>query len=199
MNAEKAALRVQLMKRIEALPGDYIAESDGGIFENMIGLPEFQSAATIFTYYSMGRESDTRKIVEYALARGQTVALPVCMKHGVMDARAITSVAELSLSSYGLLEPLSSSRVIMPDALDFIIVPALTYDGDGYRLGYGGGYYDRFLMRTRAFTAGVARERLLMEVLPREAHDMAVRCVVTESTERRKKQDSTEARGALDA
>ena len=185
MNAEKAALRVQLMKQIEALPEDYIAGSDNGIFENTIRLPEFRNAATVFTYYSLGREPDTRKIVEYALEHGKTVALPVCEKRGVMDARAINHVGELSLSSYGLLEPLASTRVIAPEAMDFIIVPALTYDGDGCRLGYGGGYYDRFLTRTQAFTAGVARERLLMDVLPREAHDVAVNCVVTERAVRR--------------
>ena len=185
MNTEKAALRVQLMERIEALTDDYITESDRGIFENMIRLPEFESAATIFTFYSMGREPDTRRIVDYALALGKTVSMPVCAKRGIMDARAITDVSELSLSCYGLLEPLDSTRIIAPEELDFIIVPALSFDRDGFRLGYGGGYYDRFLAKTRAFTAGVARERLLSDILPREEHDVAVSCVVTESAARR--------------
>jgi 5-formyltetrahydrofolate cyclo-ligase len=64
--------------------------------------------------------------------------------------------------------------------LDFIIVPALTYDREGYRLGVGGGYYDRFLLRTNAFTAGVARERIMRDMLIHEAHDIPVKCVVTE-------------------
>jgi 5-formyltetrahydrofolate cyclo-ligase len=101
-----------------------------------------------------------------------------------MEARAFRSLDELSESSYHLLEPLSSTHVIPPEALDFIIVPALTFDHEGYRLGRGGGYYDRFLLKTQAFTAGVARERLLRVTLPREAHDIAVRCVVTEKRAR---------------
>ncbi|SHI13214.1 5-formyltetrahydrofolate cyclo-ligase [Sporobacter termitidis DSM 10068] len=184
MKAEKTALRKQVMKKIEELPDDYIAESDRGIFDNLTKLPEFQKAKTIFTFYSMGREPDTRRLVEYALGQHKTVALPVCAKCGVMDARAIASTEELSLSSYQLLEPLGSTQVVAPEALDFIIVPALAYDREGYRLGYGGGYYDRFLLKTKAFTAGIARERLLMDAVPREAHDVAVRCVVTEKEAR---------------
>ncbi len=78
-----------------------------------------------------------------------------------MEARAVASTKELVTTSFGLMEPLASNHVVVPEELDFIIVPALTYDLDGYRLGWGGGYYDRYLLRTRAFTAGVTRERLL--------------------------------------
>lgn len=186
MKAEKAALRQMLMKQIKELPADYLRQSDEGIFENLTKLPEFLNAATIFTYYSLDREPDTRKIVDLALRRGQTVAMPVCLGRGIMEARAVTSADELSLSSYKLLEPICSTCVIAPEALDFIIVPALTYDRDCYRLGYGGGYYDRFLARTQAFTAGITRERLLADSLPRERHDLPVMCVVTESAARRR-------------
>jgi 5-formyltetrahydrofolate cyclo-ligase len=101
-----------------------------------------------------------------------------------MEARTIKDLSELSESSYHLREPLSSVCVIPPEALDFIIVPALTFDSAGYRLGRGGGYYDRYLLKTNAFTAGIARERLICEAVPREAHDVPVRCVVTEKKAR---------------
>ena len=193
MNAEKKALRVKLMQEIRDLPEDYVAESDSGLFEMMTALPEFRRAEVIFTYYSMGREPDTRRIVDLALRLGKTVTLPVCAKGGMMDARAISSTDELCLTAYGLLEPLASDRIVPPERLDFIIVPALAYDRDSYRLGYGGGFYDRFLIRTAAFTAGAARERLLADTLPREAHDVAVRCVVTERKARLRGGASQEA------
>jgi 5-formyltetrahydrofolate cyclo-ligase len=180
MNAEKAALRKQLAEKIQAFPEEYIAESNEGLFRVLINMPEFKNAGTIFTYYSLGREVDTVRIIEHALELGKTVTLPVCMKGGVMEARAVRDLGELSKTSFGLLEPLSSTRVVMPEELDFIIVPALSYDRDGFRIGWGGGYYDRYLLRTRAFTAGISRERLLVDTLPRETHDVAVRCVVTE-------------------
>jgi 5-formyltetrahydrofolate cyclo-ligase len=101
-----------------------------------------------------------------------------------MEARAVTDLSGLERTKYGLMEPLSSTQIVPPEALDFIIVPALTYDRDGYRIGWGGGYYDRYLPRTKGFTCGVARERLLVETVPRETHDMAVACVATEKEAR---------------
>lgn len=187
MNTEKAALRKQVYEKIDNLPEDYIALSDQGIFDNLIKLPEFQKATTIFTYYSMNREPDTRKIVEYALSQNKIVALPVCEKCGVMNARAIKSASELSMTSLQLLEPLASTRVIQPEAFDFIVVPALAYDYNGYRLGYGGGYYDRYLLKTKAFTVGIARELLMYDTLPREKHDIPVHCVITEKEARLQK------------
>jgi 5-formyltetrahydrofolate cyclo-ligase len=184
MNTEKAALRKQIIQQTDALPAAYLEESNQGIFERIIDMPEFKSASTIFSYYSLGWEIDTIKLMEYALQQGKTVTLPVCFKGGVMEARAVKSLGELSESWYHLLEPLDSTQVIPPEALDFIVVPALAFDLDGYRLGRGGGYYDRFLLKTQGFTAGVTRERLLADVLPREAHDVPVRCVVTEKRAR---------------
>ncbi len=180
MILDKKTLRKQILTEIDALPAGYITESDKGIFSRMTDLPAFRKARVIFSYYSIEREPDTVRIIEYALSRGKTVTLPVCFKGGEMEARAISDVGELTRAGFGLLEPLSSERVILPEELDFIIVPALTYDLDGYRLGRGGGYYDRYLSRTGAFTAGAARQRLLRDTLPRDAHDISVDCVVTE-------------------
>ncbi len=184
MKLEKKTLRKQIIEQSDALSAEFLAESDKGIFEIITNLPEFKSAGTIFTYYSLGWEPDTVKLLEYALLLGKTVTLPVCFKSGIMEARAISSLSELSESWYHLLEPLSSTRVIPPEALDFIVVPALAFDRDGYRLGRGGGYYDRYLLKTQAFTTGVTRECFFREVLPREAHDVPVRCVVTEKKAR---------------
>lgn len=184
MKTEKTALRKQLMERIQALPADYINESNEGIFKTVINIPEFAQAKTIFSYYSLGSEPDTIKIIEYALSLGKTVTLPVCLKNGIMEARVITSTSELSEAGFHLLEPLSSTQVIKPEDLDFIVVPAMTFDFEGYRLGRGGGYYDRFLQNVTAFTVGIARERLMMERVPREIHDLPVHCVATEKKAR---------------
>lgn len=184
MITDKKELRARILAEIEALPAGYISESDEGIFENLRSLPQFKAAETIFSYYSLGREPDTLRIIRLALEMGKTVTLPVCFKGGIMEARAVESLAELEETRMGLLEPLSSTRVIPPEALDFVIVPALTFDLDGYRLGRGGGYYDRFLSGLGGFAAGVARDRLVMKTVPREQHDLPVNCVVTENQTR---------------
>ena len=97
-----------------------------------------------------------------------------------MNARSINSLSELQPSVRGIPAPPDTAQVMAPEYFDLILVPALMYDRAGYRIGYGGGYYDRFLSGVGAFTIGLARERLLMDRLPREAHDIAVRCIVTE-------------------
>ena len=68
----------------------------------------------------------------------------------------------------------------MPEKIDLVLVPALAFDKECYRLGHGGGYYDRYLPRTRAFTVGLAREKMLFDRVPREAHDVPVMLVITE-------------------
>jgi 5-formyltetrahydrofolate cyclo-ligase len=186
MNTEKQALRKRLLEDIDALPEAYIVQSDEGIYKNVVSLTEFNRAETIFCYYGIGREPDTVRIIETALEMGKTVTLPVCFKGGVMEARAIEDLGELRESRIHLMEPLDSVRVISPGALDFIVVPALTYDRNGYRLGRGGGFYDRFLSGVNAFTVGVTRQRLLRDTVPCEAHDVPVACVVTEESIRRR-------------
>ncbi|MEL4106421.1 5-formyltetrahydrofolate cyclo-ligase [Oscillospiraceae bacterium WX1] len=183
MTNEKAAWRKEIAEKIGALTDDYIAQSDTGVFQNIIAMAEYKTAQSIFVYYSLGREVGTHQIIEHALAQGKAVALPVCFPGGIMEARAIKSIDELTLSRYKLMEPLSSTQIISPEALDFIIVPALSFDRYGFRLGWGGGYYDRFLVKTKGFTAGIARESLLSDVLPHEVHDIPVRRVVTEKSE----------------
>ena len=82
---------------------------------------------------------------------------------------------------YGIPEPGPDAERVEPESGDIIIVPALCFDRQGYRLGQGGGYYDRWLeLHPGLFSVGLCRERFLQERVPREAHDMCVRCVVTE-------------------
>jgi 5-formyltetrahydrofolate cyclo-ligase len=184
MSMEKAALRRHLVETIDTLPETYIEESNEGLFNVLITIPEYIASKTVFVYHSIMREPDTIRFINHSLTVGKTVALPVCFKGGVMEARVVAGLDGLERTKYGLLEPLSSMTVLPPEGLDFIIVPALTYDRDGFRIGWGGGFYDRYLPRTVGFTCGVARERLLTEHVPREAHDVPVRCVATEKEAR---------------
>ena len=185
MRETKKLLRKEIREKINGFPAEYIEESDAAIAERVCALSEFIQAKTVFTFYSIGREPDTHRIIQRALEMGKTVTLPVCFKGGIMEARAIKDVGELRESQMmGLMEPLDSTHVVPPEELDFIVVPALAYDKTGYRVGYGGGYYDRFLSRTQAYTVGITREKLMMDSVPREDHDIPVNCIVTEKKAR---------------
>ena len=97
-----------------------------------------------------------------------------------MEARVVRSLDELAPSMLGIPAPPDTAKLLAPEELDLIFVPALAYDAFGYRIGYGGGYYDRYLHDLSAYTVGLARERLLREILPVEPHDIAVKCVIME-------------------
>jgi len=178
----KTEYRKRLHEEIAALSDEYVAESDTLLFGRVTSLEEYAAAQRIMLFYSVRREPDTIRIAKDALAAGKIVAFPYCYRGGIMEARVISCLSELKESMLGIPAPPETAPVIAPEELDLIIVPALAYDTEGYRIGYGGGYYDRFLLKTEAFTIGLARERLMMKNAPKEAHDIAVNCVVTEST-----------------
>jgi 5-formyltetrahydrofolate cyclo-ligase len=180
MAYDKAAFREKTARAIAALDSRYIAESDAGIYLQIIALPEFIAAKTVLLYYSVGREPDSHRLIEHALARGKTVALPASLPDGVLEARVIGTLDGLSKRALGIPAPADGAALLLPEALDFIAVPAMTFDRAGYRMGRGGGYYDRYLPKTGAFTAGLARERLVAGEFPREPHDFPVKCLVTE-------------------
>jgi 5-formyltetrahydrofolate cyclo-ligase len=180
MKDDKRDLRREILARIDRLPEDYIQSSNRGIYRNIVSLPEFLEASTIFAYCSMDREPDTAGIIRKAFDLGKQVLLPACLGGGVMEARMIRSLSELGPGRFGIPEP-SAVVGVPPDQVDLILVPAVTFDREGFRLGRGGGYYDRYLSGTKAYTVGLAREKLLFDVLPREEHDIPVNCIVTET------------------
>ena len=182
MNVEltKVELRKSLREEIMALPDGYIADSNREILLCVTLFKEFVDARNIMIYYSVEREPDTLLIANAALAAGKTVAFPYCFREGIMQARVVHKLSELRPAMLGIPAPQDTAAKIAPEELDLVIVPALTYDRSGYRIGYGGGYYDRFLRGISAHTVGLARERLVRNELPKEPHDIAVKTVITE-------------------
>lgn len=177
---EKVNLRKQWMAREAALPKNYIAESNAGIVSNLFSLQEFQNAEKFLFFYSIWSEPDTHEMIRRAFDIGKTVALPRVYPKGVMTARKIGGFDELTPNRIGIPEPAESAPAISPDELDFIVVPSVAFDIEGYRLGHGAGHYDRYIVSTRAFACGIARKKMLVQRVPREKHDVRVNCIVTE-------------------
>jgi 5-formyltetrahydrofolate cyclo-ligase len=178
---KKAELRAAVAKRTAAFTDTYIKESDAGIYRRLLELPQYMSAASVLLYCSLGREPATGELARDALSRGKTAAFPVSGAGGIMLARTVRSLAELVPGRFGIFAPPESAPLLPPEAIDLIIVPALAFDGDCYRLGRGGGYYDRYLLGAEsAYTAGLCREKLLLDSVPRESHDLPVAAVITE-------------------
>jgi len=176
----KKQLRNDVRDEIAALHEDYIKSSNYGIFKQLTSLSEYLQAQRIMLYYSIGREPSTVAIANAALADGKIVTFPHCFPGRKMEARIVESLEQLVPAVLGIPAPPDSAPAIAPEHLDLIIVPGLIFDTSGYRLGYGGGYYDRYLSNISAFTIGITRQRLLRTEVPKEPHDVAVNCLITE-------------------
>lgn len=178
MLCDKASLRERKRREIAGLTEEYIKLSDAAIFDKLTALPQVKSAQTVFLYYGVGREVSTVRFIEALLRENRRVALPKCAADGKMSFHLTESLSELRPGRFGIPEP--NGEEVFPSADDVIIVPALCCDEQGSRLGHGGGYYDRYLAKTDAFTVCPCRAALLESALPTEATDVPVKLVVTD-------------------
>ena len=152
-------------------------------WSNLCSLPDFSSCKTILIYHSKESEAPTHEIIAELLAHGHSVALPKSdSKTKTMEARLIRSLADLAPANFGLLEPLAEKCPVVPvEKIDLLIVPLIAFDASGHRLGYGHGFYDRYLKSVQCPTAGLAFEAQRAEKLHHEAHDVPLDFVVTEN------------------
>lgn len=143
-------------------------------------LPAFRDAETVLCYLSAGSEVETRGILEACFRAGKRVALPRCYEDSRMEFLPVTAVSQASeLSRFGIAEPPHGEPLDPADA-GLCLVPALAFDKNGFRLGYGMGYYDRYLKRFSGTAVGLCYEDCLREALPVNQNDRPVHLIVTE-------------------
>jgi len=179
----KDALRKEMIAKREA------HHSTGGhvncieIMDRFLRLPCFDSAKCILLYASKGGEVHTDGIIRSALSLGKKVALPVTIKEGhALELYEIKSIEELSEGAFGIMEPARNpERRVQPEEVDLVVVPGVSFDRRGHRLGYGMGYYDSLLKKVKGCKAGLAYDMQIVEHVPDEPHDVAVDMVVTQS------------------
>ena len=177
----KALLRKEIRARMKALSPEERRKSDDALFARFLALPAVAEADVILLYHGMGAELDTARLIPALLDMGKTVALPRCTDEpGIMDARPVEKDTVLIRHRYGMLEPGPDRPVVSPGEIDLVLVPGLAFDRRGYRLGQGGGYYDRYLPQTKAVTVALCRSCFLLDAVPREEHDAPVDLVLTE-------------------
>lgn len=184
----KQRLRRHLRQRLERLSPQQRRRHGEAVAERVLCLPELASARRVFTCLSFGFEVDTWQLVDELLAEGREVFVPR-VERGDAQIYVHSYPAPLRTLSFGLRQPLAleagGTAALDPEALDdtldVALVLGLGFDGEGYRLGYGAGYFDRFLHRRPFPAIGLAYECQLVESLPVEPHDIPMAAVVTES------------------
>jgi len=136
----------------------------------------------VLCYVSVRSEAGTERIIRYCIGNGIRIAVPKCGKEGKMDFYYINDLSDLSCSYFGIPEPEEDPSVIVSDFSGTLcIVPGMAFDTDGKRMGYGGGFYDRFLSAHSEITsAGLCYHSLLSGCIPSEPHDISVDYIITE-------------------
>lgn len=182
MKEEKAALRKQIWAELARLTPEEVQRSDRALFDNFLAMPEVQKAKVIFAFWGIpGKEPNTRVLIERLLAQGKTVGLPRMLPGRQMEVRRFDPEIPMVKAAFGIEEPSTACPLIPKEEIDFVLTPAVAYDRQGFRTGFGGGYYDRWLEHFTGITVGLCRDRVLRDAVPAEAHDARVDFVVTES------------------
>ena len=140
----KAELRKQVLHEIKAISQEQKQAMDQALTERFLNHPFYQEAKTIATYLSFPHEFQTQELIEQALKDGKKVLIPKTYPKGRMEF-VVYDPQQLVKTSFGLLEPQGDLEVVEPSQIDLIHVPGLAFKTEGYRIGYGGGYYDRYL------------------------------------------------------
>lgn len=161
----------------------------GNITSEFFKTDLYKKTGNIFTFVSYGTEIGTIELINKSLSDGKIVAVPYMTgKPHEMVFIKISSIEELMSNKMGILEPeYNTENIIKSDKDTVIIVPGLAFDKDFYRIGYGGGYYDKYIDENEyMLTVGVCFEEQIADLVPREKTDRAVDIIVTDKGIRRK-------------
>lgn len=183
----KKKLRQQFLKKRDSLSWDVLEEKSRSITRRLEADIHYQRAATILFYVSFRSEVQTLSAIKKALIIGKQVLVPISdPKNRSLRISRIKSLQELQKGTYGIQEPAPEFyRPVPSQEVDLVLVPGAVFDYDGYRIGYGGGYYDNLLAGLQsALPLGLAFEMQLIERLPREDHDRPVEKLITEERTR---------------
>ena len=178
----KRAIRSEVRAARDALPPEERACLSLLIRDRFLELPELETVRTVMLFWSFGSEVDTAPLMRALVERGVLAALPRIFD-GDLEARTYRPGDPVTETPFGAREP-AAGEVVDPSALDVVVTPAVAFDRAGRRVGYGGGYYDRFLGRIRPDSPriGVAFEVQVVDGdLPAGHFDMPVHVIVTGS------------------
>jgi 5-formyltetrahydrofolate cyclo-ligase len=177
---EKKKLRAAFLAKRRAMSAREHHEKSEAICERVARLPVFKEDRPLLCYVSsMDNEADTQRLIAQALAEGRRVLTPASNRDRTMTWCEVRSLSELAPSRFGVLEPDRANAAPAPPE-GLAIVPGLAFTLQGDRLGYGAGYYDRFLAAHGGPHCAIAFELQIAEALPREPHDVRLECIVTE-------------------
>lgn len=182
-SVEKPYLRDFFIEQRKRLCDDFRRKNalDMEIQTRLLISPLYRRADTILLYMARPNEIATSLILHAVFANHKNAALPVCMDRGKMIFRRIRSLADVAPGRFGILEPKADCELITPDESALCVCPALCCDMRGYRLGFGGGYYDRFLADFSGVKAALCYTDSMIPQIQAEDFDIKMDVIFTDS------------------
>ena len=172
----KSELRKQVLREMKAIPQKQKIAMDQALTKRFLNHSFYQEAKVIATYLSFSHEFQTQELIKQALKEGKKVLIPKTYPKGRMEF-VVYNPQQLVKTSFGLLEPKGDLEVVDPSQIDLIHVPGLAFTTEGYRIGYGGGYYDRYLEHFTGHTLSTVYPCQIQE-FNLEDHDIPVQEVL---------------------
>lgn len=177
----KQTLRTEMKKRRQSLTPAEIQSRSDRICRQLAALPAYQNAKTIVLYAAAFGEANPAALLPALWESGKTVCLPKCMENPrTLQMLTLPPAGKLIPGAYGILIP-ADGEILAPAEIDFVVVPGIAFDRQGARVGFGAGYYDRFLSQSQAVKVGFCYDFQVVETVDTAPHDVRMDYIVTES------------------
>lgn len=174
----KNQLKESILKKRNSSPKEEISGKSKKIQGNLFSLQQYKKSKTVMFFVSFNSEVNTHEMVKEAL-KSKTVVVPKVAHHEI-EPSVIIDFDNLVPAKFGILEPIETMRIAYKN-IDLVLVPGIAFDRQGHRIGYGFGYYDKFLAKVpKAIKIGLAFDFQVVDEIPHQSHDIPVDFVVTE-------------------
>lgn len=182
---DKIELRKRLLEKRDAMEKQEVEKLSNRVIENIKELPEIVQSKVVMIYLSFKNEVDTNGLIDWCFEQDKEVVIPYCVvdNRQIIPCKLDIERKGLKKNKYGIWEPKKDSMVAVEiKAIDSIIIPGVGFDENCNRLGFGGGYYDRFLAKRKKKTPAIAicYQNQIVESIPTDSYDIPMDMVVTE-------------------
>lgn len=175
----KNQLKEAILKKRNSLPNEEIIERSRKIGNNLLNLEKYKNSKTVMFFVSFNSEVNTHDMIRQAL-NNKTVIVPKVVHKEIEPSVIIDFDNLVPGNKFGIQEPIEEMKIAYKN-IDLVLVPGIVFDKEGHRIGYGFGYYDKFLRKVpKAAKIGLAFDFQVLDKIPREMHDVPVDLIVTE-------------------
>ncbi|PTL40503.1 5-formyltetrahydrofolate cyclo-ligase [Alkalicoccus saliphilus] len=173
---DKRSIRITIKEKLQTLSKEERLSQESMLYSQLFEMPEWKKAEVAACTISVGNELNTYPIFIRAWKEGKKIAAPVVKgSKKELDFYIVNKMEDCREAGFGLIEPdPSKCEYVSPEHIDLVITPGLAFDKEGFRIGYGGGFFDRFLQGLPVSTVSLVFQEQLMENIPRESFDVPV-------------------------